>query len=71
MKENFEWFVEHYDEIFQLCGECHVVIYEKRIIGVFGSLDKAYNWVNEQDLLGKCNIQYCNGNEDGYTAYAN
>ena len=71
MKENFEWFLEHYDEIFQLCGECHVVIYEKQLVGIFGSNIQAYSWVKEQGLLGKCNIQYCNGDESGYTAYIN
>lgn len=69
MKENFEWFVEHYNEIFQLCGECYVVIYEKKIIGVFESHTYAYHWVIERDLLSYANIQYCNGDESGYTAY--
>lgn len=70
MEEDFEWFLEHYNEIYQLCDECYVVINEKKIIAIFlDSYAEAYQWVKERGLLGKCNIQYCSGDEDGYTAY--
>lgn len=69
MKENFEWFVEHYDEIYQLCGECHVVIKDKRIIYVAATVKDAYHWVVDNNLLGSVNISHCNGDESGYTAY--
>ena len=71
MIENFEWFIEHYNEIFELCGECYVVIYEKKLVGVFHSFNAAHTWVNKHNLLGRCNIQYCNGKKTGYTAYIN
>lgn len=71
MKENFEWFLEHYNEIFQLCGECYVVILGKKIVGIFVSYAEAYHWANNKGMLGKCNIQHCNGDKSGYTAYIN
>lgn len=71
MRENFEWFIEHYNEIFGLCGECHVVIFEKKLVGVFNSFDEAHTWVNNHNLFGRCNVQYCNGKKTGYTAYIN
>lgn len=69
MEGNFEWFLEHYNEIYALCGECHVVIKDKKLIKLFSSESEAYHWVDENNLLGKCNIQYCNGDESGYTVY--
>lgn len=69
MKGNFEWFVEHYDEIYSLCDECHVVIKDKKLIRVFQSKQEAYEWYKANDLFGKANLQHCNGDESGYTAY--
>ena len=69
MEGNFEWFLEHYDEIYSLCGECYVVIYKQKIIKIFSSMDTAYEWVKNNNLLGECNIQYCNGDESGYTCF--
>lgn len=71
MTENFEWFKEHYNEIFQLCGECYVVINNKRIIRIFDTYGEACHWADDNNLLGKVNVQYCNGDESGYTAYVN
>lgn len=69
MNKNFEWFVEHYDEIYNLCGECYVVIENKKIIQLFSTIGEAYHWVAHNNLLGKVNIQHCNGDESGYTDY--
>lgn len=71
MKGNFDWFLEHYDEIYELCGICHVVIKDKKIIGVFVTDRAAYDWVRDTGLLGKCSVQYCNGEESAYTLYTN
>lgn len=68
MEGNFEWFLQHYNEIYSLCGKCHVVIQDKRIIKIFSTKLEAYNWVVDNNLLGDVNIQYCNGDESGYTS---
>lgn len=67
MEGNFEWFLEHYNEIYSLCGTCNVVIKDKKIIKIFGDEIQAYHWVKDNNLLGKVNIQYCNGDKSGYT----
>lgn len=69
MEGNFEWFLAHYNEIYGLCGECHVVIKNKRIIKIFEDHFTASRWVDENGLLGKVNVQYCNGDESAYIAY--
>lgn len=69
MEGNFEWFLEHYDEIYSLCGNCNVVIKDKRIIGIFRNEIEALQWINKNNLVGKVDIQYCNGEESGYTNY--
>lgn len=69
MERNFEWFKEHYTDIYQLCGECYVVIKEERIIKLFSNENEAYLWVTDNNLLGRCNIQYCNGDKSAYTEF--
>lgn len=69
MHVNFQWFLDHYMEIYSLCGECYVIIKEQRIIRIFSNEKEAYDWIVDNSLLGKCNIQYCNGKESGYTTY--
>ena len=69
MEGNFEWFIDHYDEIYNLCGECYVVIKDKKIIKIFDNDPEGYHWVCDNGLLGKVNLQYCNGDESGYTTY--
>ena len=69
MEGNFEWFKEHYDEIYTLCGECYVIIKDKKIIAIFHDISDAYNYLVENSLLGNENLQYCNGDESAYTSY--
>lgn len=66
---NFQWFLEHYDEIYRRHGECHVAIKDRAIIGVYHSSVEAYQKTCETEVPGSFSIQYCNGDESGYTAY--
>lgn len=66
---NFKWFLDHYDEIYQQYGECHVAIKDQAIIGVYASHDEACQKTCETEVPGSFSIQHCNGDESGYTAY--
>ena len=63
MKGNNEWFLEHCEEIFALCGICYVVIKAERIIGIFETSPDAYAWVAEHDLSKEATVRYCDGTE--------
>lgn len=67
--QNFRWFLDHYDEIFKKYGECYVAIKNKRVIGVYTNVGDAVKETNKTEVPGTYNIQHCNGNESGYTAY--
>ena len=47
MEENFRWFIQHYDEIYSLCGECYVVIKDTKIIKIFDSDNEACDWLKD------------------------
>lgn len=72
LRSNFEWFLDHYQEIFALCGVCYVVIVDKQIKHICHSVTGALRFVTKNGYkAGQYNIQFCNGDESGYTAYIN
>ena len=66
---DFEWFKEHYDEIYEKYGECYVAIKDKQIFGVYDSYVEGFHSAQEIRELGTFIFQHCNGDESGYTAY--
>lgn len=71
MRSDFEWFIEHYDEIYRRYGECYPAIREGKIIGVYKSYADGCDDLRDKGMYGRCSLQHCNGNESGYTAYIN
>lgn len=71
MERNFKWFLKHYDEIYDICGECYVIIKDQKIIKIFFNYKQACEFYDNNNLKGFANFQYCNGNESGYTTYIN
>lgn len=69
MERNFNWFVDNYDEIYKLCGECHVLIKDQKIIKIFDDIKDGLKYMEDHDLFGISNLQYCNGDISGYTEY--
>jgi len=68
MQENdFQWFLEHYDQIYNEHGECYVAIKDKTILGVYHSHLDALRQTAKTEKLGSFIVQHCNGNESGYT----
>lgn len=68
MEGNFQWFLDNYYQIYSLCGECYVAIKDKKIIQIFVDEHEACNWIIGNNLLGQVSIQYCNGDESGYSS---
>ena len=68
--EDFEWFVQHYDEFYKKYGECYLVIHDKGIIGVCDTYKDGIEHAKANGYqLGEFIVQHCNGDESGYTAY--
>lgn len=66
---DFHWFLDHYDEIFEKYGTCHVAIRNKEILGVYPSILAGIKEMEKAGLLGRVNIQFCNGEPSGYSGY--
>ena len=68
-RQDFEFFLEKYQEIYQKYGECFVVIKNKKILGVFHTEKEAIDITSSEFEFGEFIVQKCNGDETGYTNY--
>ncbi len=68
-KEDFDFFLEHYQELFEKYGHCFISIKNKTIIGVFHTEKEAIDITSSEYELGEFIVQECNGDESGYTNY--
>lgn len=66
---DFNWFVENYNDIFVKYGRCYVVIKNQQILGVYASALEGIRDTQQKEPLGSFSVQFCNGDESGYTAY--
>lgn len=66
---DFNWFLKHYDKIYQMYGHTFVTIKNEEILGHYNSLMQAIKESQTRYGAGEYIIQECNGNESGYTNY--
>ena len=71
MLSDFHWFTNHYCELFEKYGTCYLVIKDERVHGAFNDYRTAVDAAWSQFEPGTVSVQYCNGEESGYTAYIN
>lgn len=69
MDLDYEWFLENYMDIFQRYGESYVVIKNRQILGTYSSYADGVRKTAVTEELGTFIVQFCNGDESGYTNY--
>lgn len=68
-KNDFDFFMNQYDDIYDKYGECFVAIRRNKIIGVFKDEKQALDIASSEFGYGNFIVQKCNGDETGYTNY--
>ena len=68
-KEDFNYFIKHYQELYNKYGHKFIAIKNGKILGVFDTEIQAITDVSKKYPLGTFIVQECNGNESGYTNY--
>lgn len=63
---DFDYFIENYQEIYKMYGHKFVAIRQKVILGVFNSVMDAINTLSFEYNVGTYIIQECNGDESAY-----
>lgn len=67
--DDFIWFVDHYEELYEKYGVCYLVISNETVLGCYQNPKDAISETIKTVPLGRFIVQLCNGDESGYTNY--
>ena len=65
--KDYEWFLANYDQLFREFGESYLAIKDSHVLGKYSSYAEAVHETEKKESLGSFIVQYCNGDESGYT----
>lgn len=68
-KEDFDYFIEHYQELYDKYGHKFIAIKNSKILGIFDTEPEAITEISKEYPIGTFIVQECNGDESGYTNY--
>jgi len=68
-KDDFQWFLDNYELLYNQYGISYLVIQNKNILGSYAQYGVAVRETSKTIELGKFIVQLCNGDESGYTNY--
>lgn len=68
-ESDYKWFLENYKRLFEQYGESYLAIKNQTVLGVYSSYAEALRETEKKEQIGSFIIQFCNGNETGYTNY--
>ena len=66
-EQDFDFFLDHYNEFFQRYGTCFIAIRDGRVLGTYSSAREAAYNLNPDYPVGSYILQECNGEENAYT----
>lgn len=69
LENEFQWFLENYDELYKQHGVSFLAIKNKSVLGVYQSYAEGVKKTLENEELGTFIVQKCNGDESAYTNY--
>lgn len=68
-KEDFNYFLENYQDLYQKHGKKFWVIKNKQFLGCYDSIRSALDEISKTYPLGTFIVQECNGDTSGYTSF--
>jgi len=66
---DYKWFLENYKELYEQYGESYLAIKNRTVLGAYTSYAGALRETEKTEPVGSFIIQFCNGNETGFTNY--
>ena len=66
--EDFEWFKDNYDYLFNTYGDSILVIKNRTVLGSYETYKEALDATLETEQIGTFIIQKCDGTESAYTS---
>mgnify|MGYP004480387363 FL=1 len=66
---DFDWFLQHYDELYRQYGEAYLAIKNQSVIGSFRTSADGVRGASLVAAPGSFIVQRCDGTPDAYTNY--
>lgn len=63
---DFDFFVQHYNDLFNQYGHCYLAIKNKQVLGSYASVSDAIDDLSSEYEMGTYIIQECSGSHDAY-----
>lgn len=67
--DDFNWFVDNYDELYKKYGESYLAIKDRHVLAAYQSLPEALKETQKTEEPGSFIVQKCDGTESAYTSY--
>lgn len=65
-KEDFDFFIDHYQELYEKYGHKFLAIKNKSVLGYYDAVQEAISDLSSTHELGSYIIQECTGDESAY-----
>lgn len=66
---DYEWFLEHFSELFNKFGNRYVAIKNKTVLGAYSTYAEGVNTTLKTEQIGTFIVQLCGNDESAYTNY--
>ncbi|MBQ6425763.1 MAG: hypothetical protein IJJ92_03040 [Clostridia bacterium] len=67
--DDFKWYKEHLNELFNQYGTRFVAIKEQKVLGSYSTYAEAVKETQKKEELGSFIVQQCGKDESAYTVY--
>lgn len=68
-EQDFNWFLNNYDDLFKKYGVSFLAIKEEKVIGKYDSYTEAVHETMKFEPIGSFIVQKCDGSEAAFTNY--
>ena len=69
MEDDYKWFLEKFEELYNEYGESYIVIKNKKVLGVYKTYAEGVRTTETTEKLGTFIVQKCDRDESAYTNY--
>lgn len=66
---DYEWFLDHFAELFNRFGNRYVAIKDKTVLGAYSTYAEGVNATLKTEPIGTFIVQLCGSDESAYTNY--
>ncbi len=68
-EKDYKWYKDNYEDLSRLYKNRYIAIKNKKVLGDYSTFSEGVLATKASEEMGTFIVQFCNGNESGYTGY--